>query len=139
MTAGNPIHGSDHAWEVRSGSGWSPPVRSPRSGRTPPTRISPQGTPRRGLGAIAARYGLSAANARARSSLANAIEGDELNLTELQRQPRTAAWEIGLRRAVGLLDGETEPPTADAAVRRAAGQHPYRSYAAGHLWRSPAR
>jgi 3-methyladenine DNA glycosylase/8-oxoguanine DNA glycosylase len=60
-------------------------------------------------------------------------------LYELRRPDPFPAWEIGLSRAVGLLDGETEPPTADAALRRADGWHPYRSYAAGHLWRSPAR
>jgi 3-methyladenine DNA glycosylase/8-oxoguanine DNA glycosylase len=35
-----------------------------------------------------------------------------------------------------MLDGSAEPPAAPAVLKRAAGWHPYRSYAAAHLWRT---
>jgi DNA-3-methyladenine glycosylase II len=57
-------------------------------------------------------------------------------LYELRRPDAFPAWEIGLRRAVGMLDGSAEPPAAPAVLRRAAAWHPYRSYAAAHLWRT---
>jgi DNA-3-methyladenine glycosylase II len=60
-------------------------------------------------------------------------------LYELRRPDAFPASEIGLRRAVGLLDGSVEPPPADVALQRADGWRPYRSYAAGHLWRSLPR
>jgi DNA-3-methyladenine glycosylase II len=60
-------------------------------------------------------------------------------LYELRRPDAFPAWEIGLRKAVGLLDGNTEAPKTEVALRRAEGWRPYRSYAAGHLWRSLAQ
>jgi DNA-3-methyladenine glycosylase II len=57
-------------------------------------------------------------------------------LYELRRPDAFPAPEIGLRRAIGLLDGLAEPPPANIALSRAAGWRPYRSYAAAHLWRS---
>jgi DNA-3-methyladenine glycosylase II len=59
-------------------------------------------------------------------------------LYELHRPDAFPAWEIGLRKALAALDGLDSPPSADAAVARAEGWRPYRSYAAGHLWRSLA-
>jgi DNA-3-methyladenine glycosylase II len=57
-------------------------------------------------------------------------------LYELRRPDAMPAHEVGIRKAVGLLDGLVEPPKADAIIQRAEGWRPYRSYAAGHLWRS---
>jgi DNA-3-methyladenine glycosylase II len=56
-------------------------------------------------------------------------------LYELCRPDAMPAWEIGIRKAVGLLDALPEPPKAEAVVTRAEGWRPYRSYATGHLWR----
>jgi DNA-3-methyladenine glycosylase II len=57
-------------------------------------------------------------------------------LYELRRPDAFPASEIGLRKALAALDGLDSPPSADAAIARAEGWRPYRSYAAGHLWRS---
>src|ERR1700722_12507376 len=57
-------------------------------------------------------------------------------LYELRRPDAFPAWEIGLRRAVGMLDELAQPPAGGATLRRAADWRPYRSYAAGHLWRT---
>jgi DNA-3-methyladenine glycosylase II len=56
-------------------------------------------------------------------------------LYELRRPDAMPAWEIGIRKAVGLLDALSEPPKAEAVIERAEGWRPYRSYATGHLWR----
>jgi DNA-3-methyladenine glycosylase II len=56
-------------------------------------------------------------------------------LYELRRPDAMPAWEIGIRKAVGLLDALPEPPKAETVLERAEGWRPYRSYATGHLWR----
>jgi DNA-3-methyladenine glycosylase II len=57
-------------------------------------------------------------------------------LYELRRPDAMPAQEIGIRKAVGLLDGLAEPPKAEAVIERSEAWRPYRTYAAGHLWRS---
>jgi DNA-3-methyladenine glycosylase II len=57
-------------------------------------------------------------------------------LYELRRPDAFPGQEIGLRRAVGMLDGLAGPPPAAAVLARAAAWRPYRSYAAGYLWRT---
>jgi DNA-3-methyladenine glycosylase II len=56
-------------------------------------------------------------------------------LYELQRPDAFPASEIGLRKALAALDELAQPPSAEHAINRAVGWRPYRSYAAGHLWR----
>jgi DNA-3-methyladenine glycosylase II len=60
-------------------------------------------------------------------------------LYELRRPDVFPAGEIGLRKAVGLLDELSSTPSTKIAVSRAEVWRPYRTYAAGHLWRSLAR
>jgi DNA-3-methyladenine glycosylase II len=57
-------------------------------------------------------------------------------LYELRRPDAMPAHEVGVRKALGLLDGLSEPPKPEAVLERAEAWRPYRSYAAGHLWRS---
>jgi DNA-3-methyladenine glycosylase II len=57
-------------------------------------------------------------------------------LYELRRPDAMPAQEVGIRKAVEILDGLPEPPNAEFVVKRAEDWRPYRTYAAGHLWRS---
>jgi DNA-3-methyladenine glycosylase II len=55
-------------------------------------------------------------------------------LLELQRPDIFPAGDLGLRIAVGRLDGLSEPPTIKDTTARAEIWSPFRSYAAAYLW-----
>jgi DNA-3-methyladenine glycosylase II len=59
-------------------------------------------------------------------------------LYELRRADAFPAWEIGLRKALAALDDLSDVVAPETALTRAERWRPYRSYAAGHLWRSLA-
>ncbi|HST56212.1 MAG TPA: hypothetical protein VLJ42_10030 [Solirubrobacteraceae bacterium] len=59
-------------------------------------------------------------------------------LRDLRRIDVFPAGDIGLRKAIAALDGLPATPSADDAAQRALAWRPYRSYAAGYLWRSYA-
>jgi DNA-3-methyladenine glycosylase II len=55
-------------------------------------------------------------------------------LHELRRPDVFPAGDIGLRKALALLDGAEEPVAIEKAEARAEQWSPYRSYAAAYLW-----
>jgi DNA-3-methyladenine glycosylase II len=55
-------------------------------------------------------------------------------LHELRRPDVFPAGDIGLRKALTLLDGAEEPVAIEEAESRAEQWSPYRSYAAAYLW-----
>jgi DNA-3-methyladenine glycosylase II len=55
-------------------------------------------------------------------------------LHELRRPDVFPAGDIGLRKAIALLDGAGEPVAIEEAEARAERWSPYRSYAAAYLW-----
>ena len=55
-------------------------------------------------------------------------------LHELRRPDVFPGGDIGLRKALALLDGEAEPVSIEAAEERAIQWSPFRSYAAAYLW-----
>jgi DNA-3-methyladenine glycosylase II len=55
-------------------------------------------------------------------------------LHELRRPDVFPAGDIGLRKALALLDGAEEPVAIEEAESRAEQWSPYRSYAAAYLW-----
>jgi DNA-3-methyladenine glycosylase II len=55
-------------------------------------------------------------------------------LHELRRPDVFPAGDIGLRKALALLDGAEEPLAIEEAEARAERWSPYRSYAAAYLW-----
>lgn len=57
-------------------------------------------------------------------------------LHELRRPDVFPAGDVGLRTALGRLEGLATPPTQSETVALALRWAPYRSYAAAHLWRS---
>ena len=57
-------------------------------------------------------------------------------LHELRRPDVFPAGDVGLRTALGRLEGVATPPTQPETVALALRWAPYRSYAAAHLWRS---
>ena len=57
-------------------------------------------------------------------------------LHELRRPDVFPAGDVGLRTALGRLEGLATPPTQPETVALALRWAPYRSYAAAHLWRS---
>jgi DNA-3-methyladenine glycosylase II len=57
-------------------------------------------------------------------------------LHELRRPDVFPAGDVGLRTALGRLEGLASPPTQPETVALALRWTPYRSYAAAHLWRS---
>lgn len=57
-------------------------------------------------------------------------------LHELRRPDVFPAGDLGLRAALGRLEGLATPPTQPETVALALRWSPYRSYAAAHLWRS---
>jgi DNA-3-methyladenine glycosylase II len=57
-------------------------------------------------------------------------------LHELRRPDVFPAGDVGLRTALGRLEGLATPPTQPETVALALRWSPYRSYAAAHLWRS---
>jgi DNA-3-methyladenine glycosylase II len=59
---------------------------------------------------------------------------DMYMLHELRRPDVFPAGDIGLRKAIALLDGAEEPVATQAAEARAEQWSPYRSYAAAYLW-----
>ena len=59
-------------------------------------------------------------------------------LRELHRPDVFPAGDIGLRRGIEMLDGLPAMPSTAHAGERALMWRPYRSYAAGYLWRSYA-
>jgi DNA-3-methyladenine glycosylase II len=59
-------------------------------------------------------------------------------LHELRRPDVFPAGDVGLRTALGRLEGLATPPTQPETVALALRWMPYRSYAAAHLWRSLA-
>lgn len=60
-------------------------------------------------------------------------------LAELRRPDVFPAGDLGLRRAIGVLDGLPAPPSIGEAEQRAEVWRPWRSYAAAQLWRSLRR
>jgi DNA-3-methyladenine glycosylase II len=60
-------------------------------------------------------------------------------LHELRRPDVFPAGDIGLRKALALLDGAEEPVAIEEAEARARQWSPYRSYAAAYLWGSLPR
>ena len=56
-------------------------------------------------------------------------------LHELRRPDVFPAGDVGLRTALGRLEGLATPPTQPETVALALRWTPYRSYAAAHLWR----
>jgi DNA-3-methyladenine glycosylase II len=56
-------------------------------------------------------------------------------LHELRRPDVFPAGDVGLRTALGRLEGMATPPTQPETVALALRWTPYRSYAAAHLWR----
>jgi DNA-3-methyladenine glycosylase II len=56
-------------------------------------------------------------------------------LHELRRPDVFPAGDVGLRTALGRLEGMAAPPTQPETVALALRWTPYRSYAAAHLWR----
>jgi DNA-3-methyladenine glycosylase II len=59
---------------------------------------------------------------------------DMYMLHELRRPDVFPAGDIGLRKALALLDGAAEPVATKEAEARAERWSPYRSYAAAYLW-----
>jgi 3-methyladenine DNA glycosylase/8-oxoguanine DNA glycosylase len=59
---------------------------------------------------------------------------DMYMLHELRRPDVFPAGDIGLRKAIALLDGAEEPVAIQEAEARAEQWSPYRSYAAAYLW-----
>jgi DNA-3-methyladenine glycosylase II len=59
-------------------------------------------------------------------------------LRQLHRPDVFPAGDIGLRHAIAMLDDLPVTPTVLEAEARALAWQPYRSYAAGYLWRSYA-
>ena len=57
-------------------------------------------------------------------------------LHELRRPDVFPAGDVGLRTALGRLEGLAMPPTQPETVALALRWAPFRSYAAAHLWRS---
>jgi DNA-3-methyladenine glycosylase II len=57
-------------------------------------------------------------------------------LHELRRPDVFPAGDVGLRTALGRLEGLATPPTQPETVALALRWAPFRSYAAAHLWRS---
>jgi DNA-3-methyladenine glycosylase II len=57
-------------------------------------------------------------------------------LHELRRPDVFPAGDVGLRTALGRLEGLATPPTQPETVAPALRWAPFRSYAAAHLWRS---